>query len=440
MRADSIEGGSTSTKVWGVQDLLAATADALSTRFGATVVEGELSGFMRAASGHCYMNLKDATGHPAMIRCAMFRRAASLLGFAPKDGMRVQVRGRMAVYESRGELQMVVEAMALAGQGSLYEQFLALKSKLQQAGWFDASRKRALPPMVQTVAVVTSLGAAALHDVTRALARRSPHVRVVVVPTLVQGVEAPPAIVRAIEQAQSWPNVDVVLLVRGGGSLEDLWAFNDERVVKAVASCDVPIVVGVGHESDITLADLAADMRAATPTAAAEIAVPETEACLDDLQAHQHRARLAMMRRLEAMATRVDRAAMAATRPARVLGAHGQRLRGLDLRLVPSLRAGLERAQSTLARHDAKLRVVVERPLRSAHHGLERAASRLSALDPARVLTRGYAWVTNEQGMPLVSARQASAGDPVRIVWSDGQAEANVSTVNLQALVPSGEG
>ena len=235
----------------------------------------------RAASGHCYFSLKDADGQAASLRCAMFRRAAALLDFSPGEGVLVEVRGRVAVYEPRGELQFVVEAMRRAGAGTLYEQFLKLRARLAAEGLFDADAKRALPPHPRRIGVITSSAGAALHDVLTALARRAPQVEVVVYPSPVQGVEAPPALVRALQTANERAEVDLLLLVRGGGSLEDLWAFNDERVVRAVAASALPVVCGVGHETDVTLCDLAADLRAPTPTAAAELAAPARDALLN---------------------------------------------------------------------------------------------------------------------------------------------------------------
>ncbi len=257
-----------------VAALLLAAGDALRARLGAVTVRGELSGFMRAASGHCYFTLKDSDGAAAVLRCAMFRRAASLLDFDPREGQQVEVRGRITVYEARGELQCVVEAMLPQGAGSLYELFLRHKARLEAAGLFDAARKRPLPRYPRAIGVVSSLAAAALSDVLTALARRAPQVQVFVYPSAVQGAEAPMQLVQAIVLAGVRAEVDTLIVCRGGGSIEDLWAFNDEAVVRAIASCPVPVVCGVGHETDLTLADLAADLRAPTPTAAAELAAP----------------------------------------------------------------------------------------------------------------------------------------------------------------------
>jgi exodeoxyribonuclease VII large subunit len=267
---NELGAGPSGRRVWSVSALLAAVAEVVDAGFAACTVRGEISGFTRAASGHCYFNLKDPGGGAA-LRCAMFRRAALLAGWLPRDGDAVELRGRLSVYEPRGELQFVVEAMQRSGSGALYERFLRLRALLEAEGLFDPAAKRPLPTFARAVGVVTSLAGAALHDVATTLARRSPHVRVIVYPSLVQGVEAPAALCGAISAAASRNEVDVLVVCRGGGSLEDLWAFNDERVVRAVRAAPMPVVSGVGHETDVTLADLAADLRAPTPTAAAEL-------------------------------------------------------------------------------------------------------------------------------------------------------------------------
>ena len=251
-------------RIWPVGSLLRAIADSLEARFNPVAVQGELTGFSRAASGHCYFSLKDEQGQ---IRCAMFRRAAGLLDFSPRDGQLVELRGRLGVYEPRGELQLVVESMRQAGQGNLFEQFLLLKSRLEAEGLFETARKRPLPLMPRAIGVVTSLGAAALHDVVTALQRRAPHIPVVIYPASVQGSQAAGELREALAKAFQRRNrdqVDVLLLVRGGGALEDLWAFNDEQLARAIVASPVPVVSGVGHETDFTIADFCADVRAPT--------------------------------------------------------------------------------------------------------------------------------------------------------------------------------
>ena len=417
-------------RLWSVGALVLAVADALAARFGACAVQGEISGFSRAASGHCYFTLKDGQGAPASLRCAMFRRAASLLDFAPRDGQQVELRGRVAVYEARGELQLVVEAMRPLGAGSLYEQFLLLKAKLEAEGLFDASRKRALPAFAQRVGVVTSLGAAALHDVLTTLARRAPQVQVVVYPSLVQGSEAPAALVAALTQAAVRREVEVLILARGGGSIEDLWAFNDERVVRAVAASPIPLICGVGHETDVTLADFAADLRAATPTAAAELAAPAQADALVQLATLGQRAQRQVRRRLDSEAQRLDQRALQLARPAQALARHVQRLQAIEARQRQALREALRRQHEQVQRLAARLLRGQAQQRERAALRVQALAGRLGALDPRRVLARGYAWVIDEQGRAVASARSVVAGQALVAVWSDGRVRATVSEVS----------
>ena len=420
---------------WGVAALLLATGDALAARFGAVAVRGELSGFSRAASGHCYFSLKDADGAPALLRCAMFRRAASLVDFAPADGQQVELRGRLGVYDARGELQLIVESLQRVGTGTLYEEFLRRRAKLMAEGLFDDARKRPLPGFPRALGVVTSTGAAALRDVLTALQRRAPHVRVVIYPTPVQGADAPAQIEAALRLAGQRREVDVLLLVRGGGALEDLWAFNDERVVRAVATSPLPVVCGVGHETDITLADLAADLRAATPTAAAELAAPVQADALAALTAREATLRRAAERLLQARAQALDTLALRLGQPARSLAGQGQRLDELAARLLRALR-GRHQAQAADAQRLAqRLGRAVGVQFQQQAMRLAAAQDRLTAHDPQRVLQRGYAWVESADGRPVVSAAALHAGQQVRAVWADGHARAEVLAV--EALPPS---
>lgn len=415
--------------VWSVAALLAAVSDALQARFAACVVEGELSGFTRAASGHCYFSLKDADGQTGLLRCAMFRRAASLVDFNPQDGQRVELRGRLSVYEPRGELQFVVEGMRRAGAGALYEQFLRLKAQMEAQGWFDAERKRAIPGFPRRVGVITSTAGAALHDVLTALARRAPHVEVLVYPTPVQGVEAPPGIVQALETANARAEVDVLLLCRGGGSLEDLWAFNDERVVRAVVASDLPVICGVGHETDVTLADLAADLRAATPTAAAELAAPETAACLMHLDRLAQGMQARTLQALDRAAQQLDRLTLRLSRPGQWVTRQRSRLDLLAQRqaqTLPRWQALQSQGLRHLAgRHDAAVSLQLMR-----HHArLDGLATRLAALDPRQVLARGYAWLDDGRGQALTGVAQMQVGQQLRAVMADGQANLTVDAI-----------
>ena len=422
-------GGLAPRQPWGVSALLLAAADTLAARFGALTVRGELSGFTRAASGHCYFALKDEGGAAALLRCALFRRAASLLDFTPADGQKVELRGRLEVYEARGELQLIVESMQRVGAGTLYEEFLRLRARLEAQGLFDAARKRPLPRFPAALGIVTSTAAAALHDVLSALARRAPHLRVVVYPTPVQGAEAPESIAAALQGAGTRREVDALLLVRGGGSLEDLWAFNDERVVRAIVASPLPVVCGVGHETDVTLADLAADLRAPTPTAAAELAAPSTAELLAALAAREAAIAHGVERALAQRAQRLDALALRLGRPARALVAQHERLHAIAQRIARALAPALAARSQALALRALRLAHAVDATLQRRRAALQALAARLEAEDPARVLARGYAWVEGEDGRPVLGVAALAPGREVRAVWADGQARAQVLEV-----------
>jgi exodeoxyribonuclease VII large subunit len=416
-------------RAWSVAALLLAVADALQWRIGAVTVRGEISGFARAASGHCYFTLKDSEGQAAVLRCAMFRRAATLLDFPPADGQQVELRGRITVYEARGELQCVVEAMQRLGAGSLYELFLRLRARLDAAGLFDPARKRVLPAHPRAIGVVTSPGAAAWHDVLSAIRRRAPQVRVLLYPSLVQGAEAPAQLVRALGWAMQRQEVDTLIVCRGGGSLEDLWAFNDEAVVSAIAASTIPVVCGVGHEVDITLAELAADLRAPTPTAAAELATPRRDEELARLAMLADRLRRALRQRLDMHGQRLDRAALHLGRPARVLARQGAVLDRLRSRASAAVAQRLARDQSALADRGQALTRAARRRVAAASEGLARLEIRLRACDPRHVLARGYAWLSDEQGAPVTGVARLVPGERLHARLADGAAEVQVERV-----------
>lgn len=429
--------------VWGVQALLLAAGDSLSARFGAVTVRGELSGFVRAASGHCYFTLKDAEGGAAVLRCAMFRRAAALLDFDPGDQRQagqVELRGRLGVYEPRGELQVVVEAMRRVGAGNLYEEFLRLKARLEALGLFDDARKRVIPREPRCVGVITSTAGAALHDVLTALHRRAPQVAVVIYPSPVQGADAPPALVQALALANQRGEAQTLLLVRGGGSIEDLWAFNDERVVRAVAASAVPVICGVGHETDVTLADLAADLRAATPTAAAELAVPSRDELLQALGAWQRRVAAAAQNRLLVWAQRQDRLALRLGAPAARFAAAQQRLYSLGARIVRAGAVHLPRAHDRQGELAGRLQRAARLALEQRRQQLQRWQAGVEALGPQQVLQRGYAWVLGEDGRAVMQAHQVQPGQRLTAVWADGRARTLVEAVQLDEAGPGTRG
>ncbi|HEY0957575.1 MAG TPA: exodeoxyribonuclease VII large subunit [Roseateles sp.] len=424
-----------SRRVWGVAGLVEAIAQSLAERFSVVAVGGEIAGFTRAASGHCYFTIKDADGQAASLRCAMFRRAAAMLDFSPAEGALVELRGRVAVYEPRGELQFVVEAMRRAGAGTLYEQFLKLRARLAAEGLFDADAKRPLPAHPRRIGVITSTAGAALHDVLTALARRAPQVEVVVYPSLVQGAEAPPALVNALRLANERAEVDVLLLVRGGGSLEDLWAFNDERVVRAVAMSGLPVVCGVGHETDVTLSDLAADLRAPTPTAAAELAAPSREALLLQLGSLERGLLRCLDHRLQTTAQRLDRLALRLARPSDALARQRRLLDLLAQRAAaaPGRRVELQRQRlDHLAPRPGR---ALADTLRRQTARLDALQARLQALDPQHVLARGYAWLDDGQGGAITSVHTLLPGHEVRAVLADGSAD-----LRVLGVVPSPQG
>lgn len=414
---------------WSVADLLLAVSDAVQARLGSIAVQGEISGFSRAASGHCYFSLKDADGQAALIRCAMFRRAAAMLPFAAADGQKVLVRGRLSVYEARGELQLVVEAMQRLGEGSLYELFVRLRARLQAQGLFDAQHKRPIPRHPRTVGVITSPDAAAWHDVMTAIARRAPHVRIVLYPTLVQGPQAPASLVAALALAGSRSEVDSLILCRGGGSLEDLWAFNDEQVVRAVAASPIPLVCGVGHETDVSLADLAADLRAPTPTAAAELCTPVRADELQRLAQFEQRARHAAGRRLDQHAQHLDRLAVRLGRPARALVPQAHRLAQWETRLHACLDREWQVRRMHIDALDRRVPTAALQAVDRRRQALQALAGRMQALNPQRVLARGYAWLADADGRAVTSAKGLVSGMRLSARLHDGQADLAVERV-----------
>ena len=434
-------------RAWTVSALCRAMADTLDAQFNPVTVRGEISGFSRAASGHCYFSIKDDTGQ---IRCAMFRRAASLMDFAPRDGELVEVRGRLGVYEARGDLQLVVESMERAGQGALFEQFLRLKAKLEAEGLFDTAHKRALPAQPRAIGVVTSPGAAAWHDVMTALQRRVPHIPVLMSPATVQGVSAAATLVQALRQLYAFtaednplsPPVDVILLVRGGGSMEDLWSFNDENLARVIAQSPVPLICGVGHETDFTIADFVADVRAPTPTAAAEMAATDRGVAFEALSVLEQRLSRGLLRQQDRQAQRLDSVAarwgvglarqqerqvqrvtaLAArlSRPQALLGQHSQWLDRLAHRLQAGVQSRKTDSAHQLTRLEDRLSFSRGQQVQQRAQRLERSALRLSSVDPRQVLERGYAWLSDERGQALTHAAQFQPGQAVRATLADG--------------------
>lgn len=409
--------------VWTVSALCHAINDQLKSRFGLVHVRGEISGMTRAGSGHCYLTLKDEQGQ---LRCAMFRRVAESLAFEPRNGDLVEVQARCGLYEPRGELQLVIESMRAAGAGQLHEAFLRLKAKLQAEGLFDASRKRDILPRPLAIGVVTSLSAAALHDVLTALHRRVPHIPVRISPSPVQGAEAPSSLVHALHTLQSLPEVEVILLVRGGGSMEDLWAFNDEALARAIVACRVPVVVGVGHETDFTIADFCADLRAPTPTAAAELCALDQDSELAALSYWQESMAQSMSAAMEQAWQRLDRAERQIGRPSGWLHSQQHGCSLLANRLGRAVQINLNRRELALQPMVMRLqRATVDMPALLGRR-LDKAQWLLQTLDPALVLKRGYAWLQNAEGVALSSVNEMKLDQQVTARLADGEVHLRV--------------
>lgn len=404
-----------------------AVADTLAARFNPVTVRGELSGFSRATSGHCYFSLKDDSGQ---VRCALFRRSADQLNFSPRDGQLVEAQGKLDVYGPRGDLQLIVERLKPAGQGALFEQFLRLKAQLEAEGLFDAARKRPLPAQPRGIAVVTSLGAAALRDVATTLRRRVPHLPVRIYPATVQGAQAPGEICAALQRAYADFNAggpfDLLLLVRGGGSLEDLWSFNDETVVRLMALSPLPLVCGVGHETDFTLADFAADLRAPTPTAAAELCSPAREQRLGELDYLYERLSDAVHTALDQGAQRLDRIAQRLGRPSNRLRDGRHDLARLQHRLQSGLLLTAQQQRHRVQSLALALPPALQRALRQQQERWQSQASALALLDPQLVLERGYAYLSDEAGNTITRTAQTRPGQALRATLSNGQIDLTV--------------
>jgi exodeoxyribonuclease VII large subunit len=371
--------------VLSVSELLRSVRDTLERRFPLQWVRGEVSNLSRPVSGHCYFTLKDGS---AQVDCVMFRSRHAALDWELREGDRVEARALVSLYEPRGRFQLNVESMRRAGLGPLYERFLRLKEKLQGEGLFDAGLKRELPAFPRVLGVVTSLQAAALRDVLTTLARRNPSLAVIVYPVPVQGEGAAGRIAAMLAKAGARAECDLLLLVRGGGSIEDLWAFNEERVARAIRACPLPVVAGIGHESDFTIADFAADRRAATPTAAAELACPSRTELLARLAECARCLSRDTRRHLEYAMQAVDALARRLVHPAERLRSYQERLAQLAARLAFGLGHNLAGCRGRLDRLEAALR----------------------NLGPQEVLARGYSITRDASGKVVRHASQVDAG------------------------------
>jgi exodeoxyribonuclease VII large subunit len=396
-----------SREILSVGDLNRAIAQSLEDRFDTVWVSGEISNFKAYDSGHWYFSLKDEEGQ---IRCVMFRGRNGQVGFMPQSGDLVEVSANLGMYVPRGDIQLTIQTLRRAGMGGLYEAFLKLKAKLAKEGLFDEDRKREIPAHPRSIGIITSPQAAALKDVLSTLERRAPHIPIVIYPTLVQGPDAPAGMIAALNAAKKENAVDVILLVRGGGSIEDLWAFNDEQLAYAIASSPIPVVSGVGHETDFTIADFVADLRAPTPTGAAELAAPRKDQLLQELDSIKQ----ALLQRIN---QRVEREA--------------QTLDQLALRLshaLPNPDRMREQISSWQQRLNQAWSVRMENWKRNQSH----YQSQLEMLNPQRTLERGYAVILSKEKDQLHAVRNPKeliANQAYQVRLAEGQVEIELSKV-----------
>ena len=435
-------------QVYSVSELNRLARQLLEQDLPRMWVSGEISNLARPASGHLYFSLKDER---AQIRCALFKGASRGLDFVPANGMQVLVRGRVSLYEPRGDYQLIADHLEAAGEGLLRRRLEELKQKLAAAGLFDADRKQPLPALPTSIGVITSPSGAAVRDILHILKRRFPAIPVIIYPVQVQGEQAKFDIARAFETATRRAECEVLILARGGGSLEDLWAFNEEIVAQAIAACPIPVVSGVGHEIDFTIADLVADVRAPTPSGAAELVVPDSRDWLRHLQALERRAALASARTLATTHARQQQLAarLARCHPGYQLRQNAQRLDELRHQLSAALgnRLALDALRIDNALHRLQrvspvmqLRLAAERItairqrlVAAIRVGLAADGSRLAVLSgrlqtvsPLSTLERGYALVLDAGGNVVRSAKQLKPGDEISARLADGIVKATV--------------
>ncbi|HEY0065180.1 MAG TPA: exodeoxyribonuclease VII large subunit [Telluria sp.] len=437
----------TAPPVMTVTALNAQVARLLERTFPLTWIGGEISNFTRASSGHWYFTLKD---HAAQVRAVMFRGKSQYANFIPREGDKVEVRALVTLYGARGDYQINVESIRRAGVGALYEAFLRLKDKLGAQGLFDTERKRPLPLFTRSIGIVTSPQAAALRDILSALKRRAPHVRIVLYPAPVQGQGAAERIAQAIRTASQRAEVDVLLVCRGGGSIEDLWSFNEEIVAWAIAECSMPVIAGVGHETDFTIADFSADVRAATPTAAAELAATPHADWLASLAADATDLRRAMQRALGEASQELDNWTRRLLSPSAQIGHQRLKLLALSTALTHAVRAPVNRhsyalaqlrsrwaserpdvraARADLASQQHRLGSCLGHQLQRRRHALDALATQLELLNPQRTLERGYAIVRDASGTVLRSPDQIQVNQAIQVRLAEGSAQVGVASV-----------
>ena len=422
-----------SERIISVSALNQAVARVLEQNFPLCWVSGEISNLTRAASGHWYFTLKD---QDAQVRAVMFRGRAQYVSFMPREGDKVEVRALVSLYGPRGDFQINVESMRRAGLGSLYEEFLRLKAKLEAEGLFDSNRKKTIPRFAKRIGVVTSPNAAALRDVLTALRRRAPHAEVVIYPTPVQGEGSAAKIAQAIATANADASCDVLIVCRGGGSIEDLWAFNEEIVARTIAHCELPVISGVGHETDFTITDFVADLRAPTPTAAAELACDARDEWLTHIAQLQRRLRTQMQRQLQSHMQQVDWFSRRIISPLasleskrQQLGMSAHQLKAGLQHQAPRWRAKLKQLEQNLRlakpqtpvlqlqlAHQAKqLENLMQLKLQRQQQTLQQQREQLELLSPQRTLERGYVILSDQQGQLIRSGGQLRDQQTLRL-------------------------
>lgn len=437
---DLFGGGEAPKKplVWSVSDLTDEIKDLLESKVGDVQVSGEISNFRRqAASGHLYFSLKD---EGAQISAVMFKGDASRMSFEPQDGGQVVATGMITVYKPRGSYQIRIRSMKPAGKGGLQVQFEALKLKLNEEGLFDPSRKQELPTFPKRIGVITSPTGAAVRDFLQVIGRRCPHIQVVLGGTRVQGDGAAQEVAEMLQHFNQLADLDLIVVTRGGGSLEDLWAFNEEVLARAIAASEIPVISAVGHEIDFTIADLVADLRAPTPSAAAELVAISKDEWMDRLSDLQRRLRQGLIRQVADRRSLLNQyqSHYVFKEPVRLVETALQRVDEMRERLNGQVERSLEGNRETFLRLQAQWeRLDTERVLRSKRQKLHEAAGQLRLLSPQGVLDRGYSLLFDPQGRLIRSIDKVEAGDEVRVQLQDGRIYAKTDEKSETGLIDS---
>ena len=389
-------------KVFSVKEINRLVRELLEQSFPSFWISGEISNFISASSGHWYFSLKD---DEAQVRCTMFKNKNMAADWVPKNGEKIEAKCFIGLYEARGEYQLSIELIRHAGAGLLSEAFNQLKEKLLKEGLFEPSRKKSIPQFPKSIGVITSPTGAAIEDILITLKRRSPHIPIFIYPSLVQGKEAPSAIVKAIETANTRMECDVLILARGGGSIEDLWAFNEEIVARAIVASKIPTITGVGHETDTTIADFVSDLRAPTPTGAAELVTSHTVELIKTIQAYKNQ--------LNKMMASVIRELM-------------QKIDYLEKRLI-SPRQQIQRQKEQIHQYIQRINQSMKNAMIQYRLNIDKLKLNLDHLSPHAVLSRGYSIITNVDGQIVNNVNQLKLDDKIHIQLNHGQADANIS-------------